>query len=389
MRNEIGRLVVGGLLVLVAGGALWAVSGAASSAMPGASAGSGSPTAAASADARVQVQTVAPAVVTGSRAYTIPGRTEAQETALVFTRATGIVKERRFDIGDHVKAGDVLAVIDTPEIDREVESAAAVVDRAKARADNAKVLMDRAERLSESKAISQEEIDQRRAGLAEAAADLRFAQADLARLQEQQRFATVRAPFSGLIAGRNFDRGDRVKGDSADAQGWLYRLVRIETLRFVIAAPADLALRVREGAVGRVRFNEFPDREIEGKVTRFSGVIDEASGTMRVELAVLNEDSSLPAGLTGLATFELESKGNVFTLPNNTTMVDKGQNRVATVEGGKVRLVPVVLGRNLGGRTEVQSALLTAVSRVVINPNAMLRDGDEVNEAAQVEGKKK
>lgn len=389
MRKDIGRVVAGGAVVFVVAGALWAASGAATSATTGAPSGPGSPTAPASSDARVQVQTVAPAVVTGSRAYTIPGRTEAQETALVFTRATGIVKERRFDIGDHVKAGDVLAVIDTPEIDREVESAAAVVDRAKARADNAKVLMDRAERLSESKAISQEEIDQRRAGLAEAAADLRFAQADLARLQEQQRFATVRAPFSGLIAGRNFDRGDRVKGDSADAQGWLYRLVRIETLRFVIAAPADLALRVREGAVGRVRFNEFPGREIEGKVTRSSGVIDETSGTMRVELTLMNDDSSLPAGLTGLATFDLESKGNVFTLPNNTTMVDKGQNRVATVEGGRVRLVPVVLGRNLGGRTEVQSALLTAVSRVVINPNAMLRDGDEVNEAAQGEGKKK
>lgn len=328
--------------------------------------------------ARSRVRTVNPSPVTGGRAYSIPGRTEPDEHAMVFTRATGIVSERRFDIGDRVKAGDVLATIDAPEVDRAVESARAVVDRALARSENARALYERAQRLAGSRAISQEDVDQRQADLAEAGADVRYAQAELARLQEQQRFCKVVAPFTGRIAGRNFDRGDRVKGDSADASGWLYRLVRIDLLRFVVAAPPDLALRLHPGDRAAIRFGEFPGREIEGRLTRSSGVIDETSGTMRIELVIANDDLSIPAGLTGFASFELGARPDVYLLPNNTTVTEAGAARVATVEDGKVRMVPVVLGRNLGGRTEVQSRVLSEKSLVIMNPNALLREGDEV-----------
>lgn len=329
-----------------------------------------------------QVQIVAPSTAAASRAYTVPGRTEAFESSTIFTRATGIVKERRFDIGDAVKADEIMAIIDTPEVDRAVESAQAAIDQAVARADNSKLLAARADSLLESRAISREEADRRRADSIEQDAAVRYARTEFARLQEQQRFATVRAPFDGVIAGRNFDRGDRVRGDSATADGWLYRLVRLDQLRFVIAAPPDLALQLRSGAVGRVRFNEFPGRTVAAKFYRSSSVFDERSGTMRVELLVENADLSIPAGLTGTAMFDLEPDADSYLVPANTIIMSRGDATLAVVEDGKVRFIGVGLGRNLGTNVQVHSRDLAATSQVIINPNAMLRSGDEVSIAA-------
>lgn len=325
-----------------------------------------------------QVQTVTPIAAAESRTYTIPGRTEAFESTTIFTRATGIVKERRFDIGDRVNAGDVMATIDAPEIDRAVESAKAMIDQAEARAENARLLAERAASLLETRAIAQAEVDLRNANAAETAAAVRFAKTELARYKEQQGFATVYAPFSGVIAARNFNRGDRVRGDSSTADGWLYRLVELNKLRFVIAAPPDLALRLKTGEVATVRFAEFPGREIKASLYRTSGVFDDANGTMRVELLIENPDLAIPAGLTGAATFTLGAADRTFLVPNNTITTTRGKASLSTVVGGKVKVLPVAVGRSLGTNTEVTSAELTPETRIIVNPNAMLRAGDEV-----------
>lgn len=325
-----------------------------------------------------QVQTVTPVSAAESRAYTIPGRTEAFESTTVFTRATGIVKERSFDIGDRVKAGDVMATIDAPEVDRAVESAQAMIDQAEARAENARLLAERASSLLESRAISQAEVDQRAANAAETAAAVRFAKTELERLKEQQGFATVRAPFNGVIAARNFNRGDRVRGDSSTADGWLYRLVELDKLRFVIAAPPDLALRLKVGDTAKIRFAEFPGQNLTADFYRSSTTFDDTSGTMRVELLLQNPDLQIPAGLTGAATFTLAPAERSFLVPNNTITTTRGQASLSTVDGGKVKVVPVAVGRSLGANTEVTSAALSPTTQIIINPNAMLRTGDEV-----------
>ena len=168
--------------------------------------------------------------------FEIPGRTEPVEQATIFTRATGIVKERCFDIGDRVKAGDVLAVIDVPELDRELDSATASVEQAESRADNARQVADRAGGLLAARAISQEDFDLRITTARTADAALRVAKAELARVEQLRAFATVTAPFDGTISARNFERGDRVRGDSSTAEGWLYRIARLDELRFVVSA---------------------------------------------------------------------------------------------------------------------------------------------------------
>lgn len=324
------------------------------------------------------VRTTLPSAATVASIYELPGRTEPLESALIFTRATGIVRERKFDIGDQVKADDVLAIIDAPEIDREVEAARAAMEQAAARAKTARQAANRSGVLANTRALSQDETEQRISSADESEAALRAAQAELHRLTELQKFGTVLAPFDGIISARNFDRGDRMRGDSSTAEGWLYRLVRLDTLRFVISATPDLALRLSHEAETSVRFTELPGQNFTAKLSRSSKVFDTASGTMRAEFLIDNKDLRLPAGLTGLATFKLPPLPGTFILPTNTLLVRQGKTMVAVVNDGKVAFTEVLPGKNSGATLEITSAALTPETPVIINPNAMLREGDPV-----------
>jgi len=324
------------------------------------------------------VSTVLPIPASAASAYELPGRTEALASATIFTRATGIVCERRFDIGDRVKAGEVLAVIDAPELDRAVEAARATVDQASTRARTARQVAQRSAGLLSSHALSQDESEQRLSSADESTAALAVATAELARLEELQKFTTVRAPFEGTISARNFDRGDRMRGDSATSEGWLYRLVRLDSLRFVISATPDLALRLSNEAEAAVRFNELPGRVFTAKLTRSSQVFDPASGTMRAEFLIENKDLLLPAGLTGLATFHLPPPAGTFLLSTNALVLRQGKAMVAIVRDGKVDYLDVLPGKNSGLTMEVTSATLTPATPVIVNPNALLRAGDPV-----------
>lgn len=333
--------------------------------------------------AATTVRVVSPARPADSATYSLPGRADPIESARVFTRATGIVQSRAFDIGDFVKAGDTLAVIAVPDLDRAVEAARASVEQARVLADNARTLAGRSAELLGSRAISREESDQRTADSAAAEARVRVAEADLARLEEQQKFAVVRAPFDAVVTARNFDRGDRVRGDSATAEGWLYQLARIDTLRFVVAATPDLALRLTPETHATVRFNEFPGQTLPVTIARTSRVFDPATGTMRLELLLPNPDLALPAGLTGTATFRLPPAAGSWLVPSNTLLLRAGQSQLATVKDDKVAYLEVLPGRNLGPNVEVTSAALSSDTRVITNPNAMLRPGDAVTIAGQ------
>jgi RND family efflux transporter MFP subunit len=330
------------------------------------------------AEEKTTVRTVVPAPATATGAYELPGRTEPLESATIFTRATGIVRERKFDIGDPVTAGSILAVIDAPELDRAVDAARATVAQAATRAKTARQVADRSAGLLSTRALSQDESEQRLSSADESAAALQVAKAELARLEELQKFTTVTAPFDGTISARNFDRGDRVRGDAATSEGWLYRLVRLDTLRFVISATPDLAPRLSNEAEAAVRFNELPGRVFTAKLSRTSRVYDTASGTMRAEFLIDNKDLSLPAGLTGLAAFILPPPAGTFILPNNTLVLRQGKPVVATIRDGKVAFLDILAGKNSGMTVEATSSALSITTPVIVNPNALLREGDPV-----------
>lgn len=324
------------------------------------------------------VRTVTPRPAVETARYEIPGRTEPIEQATIFTRATGIVKERAFEIGDSVKAGEIMASIDAPEIDREVEAAQANVEQSLARATNDRKISARSSQLRSSDVVSEQESEQSQLTAAESAAGVRVARAALSRLEEQQRFSQVRAPFDGIVAARNFDRGDHVRGDSASADQWLYRLIRIDRLRFVISAPPDLALRLAKEDGAILRFREFPGREFPATVAHSSRVFDPDSGTMRVELQIANEDLTLPAGLTGTAQFRLPPVAGTYLVPANALVLREGRTLIAIADNGRARFVEASPGRNFGAEVEVLSSQLSESSAVILNPNAMIREGDAI-----------
>lgn len=326
----------------------------------------------------VEVSAVQPQKAAQTSEFLLPGKTEAEESASIFTRATGIITARNADIGDGVKAGDVLATVGVPDIDRSLDAAKAAVEQAAAREKNTRSMEERSARLLTGRAISREEAEQRATDLTAAAAALRLAQAELAKLEIERDFATVRAPFDGVITNRNFDRGDRTRGDSAAAGDWLYQISRTNTLRFVVAAPPDLALRLTPETKAAIRFAELPGKEFSAPLARSSRVFDNITGTMRVEFRLENKDLAIPAGLTGTATFTLRPPHGTFLLPNNAITLRSGRPTVMLVRNGKARLLPVTTGKNTGKMMEATSADLDSSTKVIVNANAMLKDGDPV-----------
>ncbi len=329
----------------------------------------------------VAVKTVVPQAATAPRVFEVPGHTEPAQEARISCRATGTVRERKVDIGDQVKAGDILAVIDAPEIDKQVEAAEAAVDVATAKDHNARSNADRAAGALKSRAVSVEEAEQLASTAVQVEAALRLAKAELARLKEVQGFATVRAPFDATIAARKIDRGDQVKGDSAGEAAWLFHLVHIKELRVVAEVAPDLALRVEDGRDAVIRFSELPGKSFPAKVSRSSRLIERTSGTMRVELLLQNEDRKLPAGLTGTVAFTMEPVAGTFLLPSNTLLNRNGKSLVVLADQGKAKFIEVAQGRNLGELVEVTSPALAGAT-VIVSPNAMLREGDAVEATA-------
>ena len=309
--------------------------------------------------------------------FVLPARTAPAEETWLHSRATGVVSERPVDIGDQVKAGDVLAVISAPEIDFQIANARAMVAQAEASAELAKGELSRARTLAPTKAIAVEDIESREAKARMAEAEVHAMQAELGRLLELQKFQTIRAPFPGTIAGRQVERGAHVRGDQSQAEQWLYHLVRLDELRVLVDATADVALRLPAGAVGMVSFAELPGKVFPAKLARSSGVVEKDSGTMRLELVLPNKEHRLPAGLAGSARFKLENQPGVARVPGNAMLLLEGKPHVVVVSDGKARFTAVTVGKNLGTEVEILSGV-AAGDRVVLSPNSLLKDGDPV-----------
>lgn len=324
------------------------------------------------------VTTVSPEPVEAVDSIRLPARTAPAEQAEIFSRATGVVGERRVDIGDRVKAGDVLAVIEAPEVGRSLERARAELARAVSRADFARSTLDRARNMSQSRVIAAEVLDERISAAQTAEAELEAAKAELARMEVLQGQLTIRAPFDGTISRRGIDRGDHIEGDKSQAGRGLFSLVRLDELRVELDAPPAAALRLKPGQKAAVEFPEMPGERFEAAVARAAGTIDRQLGTMLVELSMPNPYGRIPAGLSGTAEVATGAARQTWQVPANTLVVREGGNHMAVVREGKVAFVPVKVGRNFGPKVEIVSGL-SAEDRPIVSPNALLREGDEVD----------
>ncbi|MCW4456177.1 efflux RND transporter periplasmic adaptor subunit [Flavobacterium sp. MXW15] len=308
----------------------------------------------------------------------LPARAQAGQTAQVYARATGLVGERRVDLGDRVRAGQVLATIAAPEIDQAVREARAQVAQAEAGLALARGNHERAAAMLRTQLISREDYSSRLGARDAAQAALDAARAQLASARERQGFSAVRAPFDGVVSARNIERGDRVVGDAAASMVPMFRVDALDPLRIAVDVPQSAALQVRPGLRAQVTFPELPGEQFDAEVVRTAQRISEEAGGMRVELRLPNPDNRIPAGMVGQVRLSVPRAAPAAVLPLAALVQDGATAKVAQVgEDGQLRYVEVVLGRNLGNEIEVLSGV-AAGDAVVLAPNALLADGVRV-----------
>ncbi len=332
--------------------------------------------AAAQTAAPTQVRVAVARAVQTQAPLKLPARTAPAETALIFSRASGVIAERSVDLGDSVRRGDVLARISAPEMERAYTGALAGVSQVQAREQLARANLQRSESLVGQGYVSAAQLDALKAEVAVAAADVAAARAEAERLKEIVGFQRILAPIDGRIVERRIERGDRVSGDAAGAGEYLFRIARLDELRIEVDVPQAQSLHLQPGDAATLRFAELPGETLKATVKRKSGTIDAQTGTMRVELGLPNADFRLPGGLRG----EVEltpSASTLVAIPMNALLNRNGTSMVAVQSDGRLRFRAVTVAHATDREVFIRSGL-AAGEQVVQSPNALLRDGDAI-----------
>ncbi|MCA3071748.1 MAG: efflux RND transporter periplasmic adaptor subunit [Rhodocyclaceae bacterium] len=325
---------------------------------------------------KVYVRVTQPKTSDAGQTVTLPGTLQGYTQSPIGARASGYVKRWHRDIGSRVKAGDLLAEIDTPEIDQQLIQALAAREQTAASLALATSSLERWEALRRKDAVSQQELDERRSNEVQARANLAAADANIVRLRQLESFKRVVAPFSGVITRRSVDVGDLIDAGGGAARA-LFVLTQTETLRAFISVPQSYAHLVRAGQEVKVTQIELQGRVFAGKVVRTSSAIDPATRTMQVEVNLPNPDGALMPGAFIQVALPLKAS-QATTVETNTLMFRAEGVRVAVVGAdGVVKLRPVRIGRNFGPTVEILEGITTG-DRVVMNPSDSIGEGDKV-----------
>ena len=328
--------------------------------------------------AKVYVKVATPTVGGAGTTLTLPGSLQGAVQAPISARASGYVKRWTHDIGSRVAKGELLAEIESPEIDQQLTQAMAARQEAEATLALATSTRKRWEELRSTGMVAQQQLDERRGAEAQARASLAAADANVERLRQLQGFKRVTAPFAGVIIKRNVDVGDLIDAGAARP---LFVLTTTDPLRLALDVPQTYAHLVSVGQPVTVTQGELRGRTFQGKVARTSGSIDAASRTLQVEVSLPNRDGALMPGAYVQVSLPLPS-GDGIVIPTNALLFRDGM-RVASVDPtGRVKLLPVKVGRNFGQSVEVLSGI-EGKERLVLNPADSLAEGDQVVVAPQ------
>ena len=326
----------------------------------------------------------------GSGGVTLPGSVQAVQEAQIYPRTSGYLRSLAVDLGDAVTAGQALAVIDNPEVDQELRQVQAAVGQARAALQQARtqLTLARAEAarygaLGTRGYASEQETTGRRAQAEVAEANVAAAQAALAsteanarRLQVLKGYATLRAPFDGVITARSVEVGQLVTAGSASGQA-LLRVSKTDVVRVMVNVPQMYAPGVRAGAAATVRLREYPGRSFRGTVTRTAGALDAATRTLLTEVRVPNADRALLAGMYAQLTLSLAPAAPPLYVPATAMVAGAEGTRMAVVEGGVIRWRAVQIDGDLGDRVAVATGLGEG-DRVVVTPSDRLVEGMRV-----------
>ena len=321
----------------------------------------------------IYVKTTLPQPAGSGRTVPLPGTLQGAVQAPIAARAAGYVKSWSKDIGSHVEKGEVLAVLEAPELDQQVSQAQAARDQTASTVALAETTVARWDALRKKDVVSQQDLDERRAGLVQARANLAAADANLLRLKQLEAFKNVTAPFAGVVTKRNIDVGDLI-----DTSGKpLFLLSQTDPLRVYVSVPQSYANLVKVGQPVVVTQAELQNQPFKGQVTRTSASIDASTRTMQVEVSLPNKDGVLLPGAYVQVALPLAASATL-SVPSNALLFRGEGTRVAVVDAhGKVTLHAVTLGRNSGTTVEVTGGL-KADDRLVLNPPDSLADGDVV-----------
>jgi RND family efflux transporter MFP subunit len=354
-----------------------------------------------------EVTVVHPEKGPAQTSLSLPGNLQPMYSASVYARTNGYIEKRFVDIGTHVKAGQLLAIIATPEIDQQLNQARADVvqaqamilqtkaalQQAQANLDIARITRDRYAPLITRHAVTQQSLDEANealnartadvaaanANIAVAEASLKSRQANVSRLEQLQGFERVVAPFEGVVTARNVEQGDLVNDGSGGGARSLFDVAQSDVLRVQVEVPQSAALSIQDGQQATVTVSERPGRQYVAKVTRSAQSVDLAARTMLTEVQVDNHDGSLVPGMYGQIKFEVKATEPAVVIPSTALVIDKSGMHVVSVSAdSRVHFVPVDIGQDMGDEVEISQGLHGGET-LVSNPSDLLNEGQKVS----------
>lgn len=325
------------------------------------------------------VAVVHPALTTPNQEVLLPGNVQAYTDTPIYARTSGYLRHWYADIGAHVKAGQLLADIETPEVDQQLQQARADLATAQANLGLAQSTAVRYEALLKSDSVSKQETDEKAADLNAKKAIVDSATFNVRRLEQTQGFQKIYAPFDGVITARSTDIGALIDaGSSTTSSKELFHEAATGTLRVFVNVPQIYSRDTRVGSHAELTLNEFPNRRFTATLVRTAGAIDPSSRTLLTEYDVNNASGELLAGSYVSVHLQLPKKVQAVTIPVNTLMFRSEGLRVAVVRDGRAQIIPFNIGRDFGSTVEVVGGI-GATDNVIVNPSDSLTPGTEVH----------
>jgi RND family efflux transporter MFP subunit len=307
----------------------------------------------------------------------LPGYTQAFTDTPVYARTNGYLKAWRFDIGAHVSKGDLLAEIDTPEVDQQLRQARSDLATAQANLQLAAITAKRNEELLKTRSVSTQDRDNADGTLAADKAIVQSNEGNVARLEQLQSYEKIYAPFDGIVTARNTDTGALIDAGANSPSKELFHLTANDTLRVYVAVPEPYSSAAQAGATASLTLDEFPGESFHGRLVRNANTIDLSSRTLLVEVDVDNPAGRLLPGAYTSVHLSLPSTVQSVTAPANTLLFRKEGLRTAVVRNGHAQLVPVTIGRDYGEKVEILSGL-RPTDEVIVDPSDSLISGTVV-----------
>ena len=304
----------------------------------------------------------------------LPGNTQAFSDAPIYARTSGYLKRWYFDIGAHVQKGQLLAEIETPEVDQQLLQARADLDTAQANLNIAKITATRWQDLVSNGSVSQQETDQAVNNLSAVKAAAESSAANVRRLEQLQSFEKIYAPFDGILPARNTDIGALIDAGANTQPKELFHMAAIRTLRLYVAVPEVYSRAARSGAPATLTLDEFPSQIFHGTLVRNANAIDISSRTLLVEVDVDNPTGQLLPGAYVFVHLKLPDQTRSVTIPSNSLIFRKEGLQVGLVRDGKAELIPVKISRDYGNSVEIVSGL-EPTDAVIVDPSDSLVAG--------------